>query len=559
MGSRIYVGMDLHGNPHGELGRFEQIVSQFLLKSLHIVLDSRVPSIRNHGRTGEVKKSDKWFNLVLGDRPSALENLNSWHRNLTEPMNIDIVLVKDKPGSGSGSSLTVIERWIVQYECRRTSISQGVDSSHKKTYKKLIILLRSLYSMTKLLPAYKAFKKLCSSQHCDFDINYKVSSFSAPFSRTEEQLMKHYSFIPIDVQHGRFSLSVAYRENLLSEFNLETSACFPPEIITDYVGSPLADPMRAFSSMSLDKGVQPTSYPLRTQSSTSRPSQRPHSWSSGIHKGISLIQNEQSLGSLSPPFSPSLSPPAYASPPSQLCSETSPVNIPRSMTIRNSRYTSTNFSDPSRNLLPPQSPRSTKHDSFSHDYSYGIRSLKKPEAARAGETNFGTANLGPKLSRDVKDDSGRFSSSGSPRIGFSRSSSRVSVQGDFDDYDFSCPFVVDDVDAPNSTASLNLDKKVDSESPSQTFFGNRKTQDSEVGVLVQMLRTAPPLRQDSSCYSTSSANPNLEGEDLTSSFDGSAPRKVSDALEELKAYKELKDLLLSKSASSTQSARQPES
>ncbi|CAH9058654.1 unnamed protein product [Cuscuta epithymum] len=549
--------MDLHGNPQGEHGRFEQILSQFLLKSLHIVLDSRVPSTRNQARIGEVKKSDKWFNLVLGDRPSVLDNLNFWHRNLMEPMNIDIVLVQDKPGSGLSS--TVIERWIVQYESKRTSSSQvGDSSSYKKTYKKLIILLRSLYSMTKLLPAYKAFRKLSSSQSCDFELNYKVSSFSAPFSRTEEQLMKHYSFIPVDVQNGCFCLSVTYHENLLSEFNLETSACFPTEIITDYVGSPLADPMRSFPSMSLDKGVLPTSYPLRrTQSSTPGPFHRPHSWTSGVHRGISLAQNdrlrwtagvhngislaqnERFLGSPSPPFSP----PAYIS-------ESSPVNIPHSMNIRNSRYTSHNFSDPNRILLPPQSPRSTKHDSLSHEYPSGIRALKKPDAARAGETMFGSANLSPKISRDVKDDSGRFSSSDSPRIGFSRSSSRVSVQGDLDDPDFACPFVVDDVDSSSSLASQNLDKKaVGPESPAQAFFGTRKAQDSAVGALVQMLKTAPPLRQDTSCYSTtSSVKPDLEGEGITASFDLSAPRKISDALEELKAYKELKDVLLSKSA-----------
>lgn len=57
--------------------------------------------------------------------------------------------------------------------------------------------------------------------------------------------------------------------------------------------------------------------------------------------------------------------------------------------------------------------------------------------------------------RDSKDDSGRFSallsSSGSPRIGFSRSSSRLSFQDDMDDCEFSCPFDVDDVDVSDSS------------------------------------------------------------------------------------------------------------
>lgn len=58
--------------------------------------------------------------------------------------------------------------------------------------------------------------------------------------------------------------------------------------------------------------------------------------------------------------------------------------------------------------------------------------------------------------RDAKDDSGRFSSllssSGSPRVGFSRSSSRLSFQDDLDEGDFSCPFIVDDVDTSDSLA-----------------------------------------------------------------------------------------------------------
>lgn len=95
--------------------------------------------------------------------------------------------------------------------------------------------------------------------------------------------------------------------------------------------------------------------------------------------------------------------------------------------------------------------------------------------------------------------------------------------------------------------SQNLDAKKDSESPSQTFLGTTKSQDAAVGTLIQMLRTAPPLRQDSSCYSACSVKNDLEGEIGTSSG-VSAPRKISDAMEDLRSYKELKDLLLSKSA-----------
>ncbi|KAK9914629.1 hypothetical protein M0R45_038398 [Rubus argutus] len=91
--------MDFQNSYHPESGKLEQIVTQFLLKSLHIILDSRIPSLHPHDRSGDlssvtrVRRTDKWFNLVLGDRPAALENLNFWHRNVMDPMIIDIILV----------------------------------------------------------------------------------------------------------------------------------------------------------------------------------------------------------------------------------------------------------------------------------------------------------------------------------------------------------------------------------------------------------------------------------------------------------------------------------
>lgn len=93
--------------------------------------------------------------------------------------------------------------------------------------------------------------------------------------------------------------------------------------------------------------------------------------------------------------------------------------------------------------------------------------------------------------------------------------------------------------------SPNLDGKKASDFASQSLPMGRKSQDAAVGVLVRMLRTAPPLRQDPS-YSSHSVKTELEGGVATASgfF---MPRKTADALEELRSYRELKDLLLSKS------------
>ncbi|KAL2550886.1 Autophagy-related protein 13 [Forsythia ovata] len=545
--------MDLHSYRRGENGRLEQILNQFFLKNLHMILDSRVPAIRPSSR-GEVKKSDKWFNLVLGDRPSAMDNLSFWNRSFMEPMVIDVILVQELPKSSTehnssttlGSEMvteTVIERWAVQHEHQRAVAHPISEASYKKTYKKSIILLRSIYSMLRLLPAYKAFRKRGSSQNCDFDINYKVCTYAVPFSREEDELMKRHNFISIDTQQGALSVSVTYRRDL-SDFNLDAFVSFPSEIITDYVGSPLTEPIRPFPTTSSEKGVRATSFPITgSQPTSSSPFQRRHSWTSGIHGDASSQKN--------PPFSGS--PPLYRSPyefssspaDSRMRSETSPMSIPHPIMGRSPRYLSPNLSDPNRHSLPPLSPRSTKNDPLSQESSSGIRSTRKSDSLRAGEPSSGPTNLGPRVSRDAKEDSGRFSgplsSSSSPRIGFSRSSSRLSFQDEFGEYDFSYPFIVDDVDPPDFQASQNLDGRNKSEDLSQASSTAKRSQDAAVGVLVHMLRTAPPLRQNSSCYTSSKTEVEREVGTASEFF---KPRNTTDALEELKAYKEMKDLLI---------------
>ncbi|KAI3867949.1 hypothetical protein MKW92_011042 [Papaver armeniacum] len=614
--------MAFHGSPHSESGRSEQIISQFLLKSLHIILDSRIPSPRSNDHSGDLasagraRKSDKWFHLALGDRPAALENLHFWHRNLMDPMIIDIILVHDDLGTYSSDDLfatpseratveTVVERWVVQYESPKTMLSQPSEGSisYGKTYKKSIILLRSLYAMMRLLPAYRIFRRLSTSnQTCSFDIIYKVSSFSEPFSREEEETMKVYNFAPVEAHPGRLCISTTYRPTL-SDFNLELSTSLPPQLIMDYVGSPATDPLKIFPSAE-DRA---TSFPLRgAHPPSSSPFQRPHSWTPGLHRAAPFTQNYRLSGSppayrtpptpsdyspsppdiyshrsqsykissqrrglssdeyqLSPPFSPSPSP----SPPTHVSgfnslhsrlrserSESAPVNIPMPMIARNSRLFTHSSSDPNRHALPPMSPRSIKYDHSSQESSSGSRSFRRMDASRAAELPSGIANLNlycHKEFKDGKDDSGRFSglmsSSGSPCIGFSRSSSRLSFQDDLDDCEFSCPFAVDDVDTSDTQTRTFGGKEASDSSTSHAFSSTRKSQDAAIGVLVHTLKTAPPLRQDQSCYSSQSSKNELDGEVSTAASGFFVPRKTSDALEELRSYRDMKDLLLSQS------------
>uniref|UniRef100_A0A7N0UP63 Autophagy-related protein 13 N-terminal domain-containing protein n=1 Tax=Kalanchoe fedtschenkoi TaxID=63787 RepID=A0A7N0UP63_KALFE len=597
--------MDFQTSSQPESGRAEQIVSQFLLKCLHLILDSRIPSLGSNDRSSsgskmrfasQVRRTDKWFSLVLGDRPSVLDNLNFWQRNLMDPMIIDIILLHHQPSSSSSSAPnveTVIERWVIQYESPRLLPPESSSLAYKKTYKKLIILLRALLSTMRLLPAYRLFRKLCSSdQSFNFDIIYKVSSFSEPFARSEGCVMKEYAFAPVEAHPGCLSAAVTYYPTL-SIFNLEPAASLPTMIITDYVGSPSADRLKSFASS--DKGVRAISVPHKAiRPPLSSPFQRPHSWTSGFHKPIPSAYNPTFSASpptypssphsygfpspsppdiyqhrahgrpsthhfaasfddhqLSPPFSssPSPSPPAYhfSSSPmtvqSPLRRESAPVSIPVPLMNRTPKYASPNSSDPSRYSLPPFSPITTKLDPLLRNSPSGNRSSRKADALVTSEMYSGLNNhyINQKV-HDIKGDSGRssgLSSSDSPRVGFSISSSKVSFQDD--DELFSCPF---DFDEFGPSTSQNPDARMSSEYSTHLQSSGRTSQDAAVGVLVHVLRTAPPLRQDSS---SSVQSIQIDVSENASSNSMFLPRRASDALEELKSYGQLKDMLMTKS------------
>ena len=166
----------------------------------------------------------------------------------------------------------VIERWLVQYDNRKVreaaaSRSSSSNSKLQVMYKKATLLLRSLFVMVRLLPAYKIFRELNSSgQICKFKLVPKVPTIVEPFTRREETEMQKFAFAPVDTVCGRLCMSVMYRS--LSDVSCEHSAPVSPTFITDYVGSPLADPLKRFPSLPLSYGSPPL-----------LAFQRRHSWS----------------------------------------------------------------------------------------------------------------------------------------------------------------------------------------------------------------------------------------------------------------------------------------
>ncbi|CAK8567872.1 unnamed protein product [Lathyrus sativus] len=609
--------------PHTDAAKTEQIITEFFAKSLHIIIESRSlsassrnfstlssPSSTSSSSSSSVRPRDKWFNLALRECPTALENADLWRHNNLHPIVVDIVLVHrtmqlnlkeqnpfEEFGVGGSQSEKIVERWVIQYESRKTRDCSSSSSTRRSSntflqnlYKKATLLIRSLYANVRLLPAYKIFKELNSSANvCAFTLAHRVSTFFEPFTSKQESEMLKFVFTPVDTLSGRLCLSVMYCQ-CVSDVSSESSTPLSPRVITDYVGSPMTERLMRFPSLPVVR------MPLHG-SPSSLPFSRRHSWSyencrasppsanyyyspSPTHSDSQTLVSNASYQCYPPPsslpphpsemallhkknvnfddyypspnFSPSPSPssssPIYhlGSLPSKtlLRSESAPVNIPNAEVANSAGHTS-------RHNLPPSTPIRISRCTSETDRSNNLMQLCTPAE---------------KMCSLRKDESQKYSRvkivpNSSPHISFSRSSSR-SYQDDFDDTDFICPFDVDDDDTtdPGSRAESLDHGDMTQLLEAGRFLPIRKSQGAAVGALVNRLKKAAPLHQDSStCQNTSQRacpeilnsskfqEPNQIPNTLSppvSIMSYGNKKTTNDALEEFHSYREMKNMLL---------------
>jgi autophagy-related protein 13 len=349
---------DSAGGAGGSGGRagVELMVPQFLLKALHAILAVRAPPPAP--AAAAFRRRDRWFHLPIHAPPPAAEHLPE--PSPREPLVVDVFLA---PAGGAGPE-EVVERWTVACE-PWPSLAAGEGVAVNRAYKRCITLLRSLYAALRFLPAYRAFRTLSSSgQAYNYGMGHRVGSFAAPFSRAEEAAMRTRTFAPVETQLGRLVVSVHYLPSLAA-FNFEVTSLATAAIITDYVGSPAAEPMRAF----------PASLTEAAAAAFPPPSRRPNSWTSPAPSPHSPGQQVK----FSPPpahyASPTPSPPTFTGGylHSRLSSETAPMNIPRGPV----HYR--NMSEPTRGFMfPPPSPKSVRGEAGTQEFpSEASRSFRR--------------------------------------------------------------------------------------------------------------------------------------------------------------------------------------
>ncbi|KAK2744267.1 autophagy protein 13 [Myotisia sp. PD_48] len=250
-----------------QINKLNQIIQNYHTKAALILLQGRA-ELRPIYKEGS-KRVNKWFNVEIDETDVLREDLSPWRTcNATDkrPMPLvvetyldtsqltnfqDLVIIDDYgkrwdvlealsslpggPEKRKGATNDVLlERWHISLGSPTSSLPTDLGGVLPNLYKKSIVLFRSLFAYSKLLPAWKFAKrqsKLPTSpvlrlKHRIFQsdeppITNEVDNLTVPLHDGDKKVVEDYSFGIIDSPAGPFSIRVIYRTNC--EFRVDDS------------------------------------------------------------------------------------------------------------------------------------------------------------------------------------------------------------------------------------------------------------------------------------------------------------------------------------------------
>ncbi|KAF6067101.1 Autophagy-related protein 13 family protein [Candida albicans] len=216
-----------------QVAKLTQVIQKFFTKAAQIILESRAypetttPSL--YPTKEESSKINKWFNLYMTNIPdSCKDDLKLWKGvDLTTipPMIIETYI--DLRSLPADQTLVLMDDEKHPWTVAKSHATVMVEEL-PLSYKQAIVLFRSIYGFTRLMPAFKVKKNLQNKLPLGnkiLDGNQPISSkgrigLSKPIinTRTNESHMTQKYFQPVHTSLGTLKISVAYRMD--SEFCL---------------------------------------------------------------------------------------------------------------------------------------------------------------------------------------------------------------------------------------------------------------------------------------------------------------------------------------------------
>ena len=156
---------------------------------------------------------------------------------------VEEALNKSSSSSAGGSSQSsrpevVIERWTVQLGQSPREVPQDMSTNNPRIYKNAVVLFRSLYSVSRLLPAWKIGKRPSKTGSASKvpKIRYRITQgpqseqefendqLAMPLFKSSDDVLDSFVFDPIDSPAGPLCLQITYRKQC--DFRVDNSEAY---------------------------------------------------------------------------------------------------------------------------------------------------------------------------------------------------------------------------------------------------------------------------------------------------------------------------------------------
>ncbi|KAL9066449.1 MAG: hypothetical protein Q9157_007140 [Trypethelium eluteriae] len=242
--------------------KLNQVIQQFYSKAALMIISSRVTLEHAYTRTGDIRQT-KWFNTTLDDAAALAEEIDDWRNaNIFEerppPLIIEIFIdtsdltgnqtlsITDEHGKrwdacealkqsehssgryasrGGKEAQIVLERWKLELGDASSLPTTEMTDSLPNIYKKSVVLFRSLYTYSRLLPAWKYQRRMARkpASHNMVRLNYRIrngfrdspwkDTLDVPLYTSTEPVTGEYVWAPIITGAGPMNIQVGYRTN----------------------------------------------------------------------------------------------------------------------------------------------------------------------------------------------------------------------------------------------------------------------------------------------------------------------------------------------------------
>eukprot|EP00743_Colponemidia_sp_Colp-15_P010997 GILK01012202.1.p1 GENE.GILK01012202.1~~GILK01012202.1.p1 ORF type:complete len:674 (+),score=89.87 GILK01012202.1:74-2095(+) len=186
--------------------KWEQLAKEFVVKSLEVVLQSRIANLLGEsGRTP--KKTQLAFQLDIEESGKVRDVIKPFTDPLNEPKSLILDIFVDV------SDRVLLERWICYYE----PLPESQVGSDRNVYKKAVIMLRALACLVRALPAfafYKASRKARSSLEPSLSHTFRLDR-TTPLTELSQSVKDLYEFpaATLDSTFGRLTIKTLYRKD----------------------------------------------------------------------------------------------------------------------------------------------------------------------------------------------------------------------------------------------------------------------------------------------------------------------------------------------------------